>query len=63
MKKSSNIYCLGVCCPIKTTCLRFTNGVKLLVDDGTKDKFIRKCTNQKLFIQDSNNVKSDSNKR
>lgn len=25
--------------------------------DGTLDKYIRKCTNQKRFVQDSNNVK------
>ena len=53
----SNLYCMGVQCPIKKQCLRYTQGKVAMVTDGTTDAYLRKCTNQKKFIQDSNNVK------
>ena len=28
--------------------------------DGTEDKYMRNCTSQKKYIQDSNNVNNDS---
>lgn len=53
----SNLYCMGVQCPVKKQCLRYTQGKVAMVTDGTTDAYLRKCTNQKKFIQDSNNVK------
>lgn len=30
--------------------------------DGTKDTYIRHCTNQKKFLQDDKNINQDSKK-
>ena len=55
--KKGNVYCMGIQCPVKHQCLRYTKGTGATMRDGTLDKYIRKCTNQKRFIQDSENVK------
>ena len=51
-----DMYCMGVQCPIKTQCLRYTDGIKDIIEDGTTVKFFRKCTNQKKFLQDSTKI-------
>jgi len=48
---------MGVHCSIKNQCLRYTKGLGVTMYDGTNDRFVRKCTNQKMYVQDSNNVK------
>ncbi len=58
----SKVFCMGIKCPVKKTCLRYTKGVLALMYDGTKDKFIRSCTNQKRYLQDSDNINPDSKK-
>jgi len=52
----SNEYCMGIHCPIKNQCLRYTRGVEAVITDGTTAKFFRRCTNQKKFIQDEAKV-------
>lgn len=54
--KADNIFCAGIQCSIKNTCLRYTEGVTLMVQDGTTAKYIRKCTNQRLYKQDTTKV-------
>lgn len=53
----AKIWCMGIECPIKNRCIRYTKGLGATVYDGTLDKYIRKCTNQKRFLQDAENVK------
>jgi len=48
---------MGVECSVRNQCLRYTDGIGATMYDGTLDKYIRKCTNQKRFMQDSKNVK------
>ncbi len=50
----NEIGCLGAECTIKTQCLRYTTY------QGEK---IRKCNNQRKFVQDTNNINGDSLKR
>jgi len=48
---------MGVECSVRNQCLCYTDGIGATIYDGTLDKYIRKCTNQKRFMQDSKNVK------
>lgn len=43
-------YCMGIHCPVKKSCARYTAGLAATVYDGTKDRFIRQCRNEKLFV-------------
>ena len=52
METKGNVYCMGIQCPVKNQCLRYTSGIGATMYDGTLDKFVRKCTNQKMFVQD-----------
>lgn len=52
IKTKSNTYCMGIECPVRNSCLRYTSGIDAKINDGTLDKFVRKCTNQKKFIRD-----------
>lgn len=52
-------YCLGAECSVKHTCLRFTSFKGMLVKDGDGGCVIRKCTLQKKYLQDVNNVNND----
>jgi len=56
-------YCMGIKCPIKKQCLRYTRGLVATENDGTEDKYMRNCTNQKKYVQDSNNINNDSKRR
>lgn len=58
----TRIYCRGVECPIKNTCLRYTgyNHINSCVGGYT---LMRKCTNQKRYIQDENKINTDSKRR
>lgn len=56
LMKNVNVYCMGIQCTIKNQCLRFTKGLGLVIEDGTSVKFLRKCTNQRLYTQDENNI-------
>jgi hypothetical protein len=55
-KVMAKVYCMGIECPIKKQCLRYNDGLRATVSDGTRDKYLRKCTSQKKYIQDENNV-------
>ena len=44
-------YCMGVECPVRRQCRRYTEGVELEVTDGVRDVFHRKCTSQKEFVK------------
>lgn len=56
METKGDVYCMGIQCPVKNRCIRYTRGISATVCDGTLDKFVRKCTNQKKFIQDETKV-------
>lgn len=62
LQGKDNLFCLGIECPIRSTCLRYSHGLVVMENDGTTDRFIRKCTNQKKFVQDSQNVNQDVNR-
>ena len=47
---------MGIQCSVKNQCLRYTSGIGATMCDGTLDKFVRKCTNQKKFLQDEARV-------
>ena len=49
-----NISCLGAECPVRNTCKRYT---------GRKGVGIRKCTNQRGFVQDESKINGDSLRR
>lgn len=51
-----NVYCMGIQCSVKNQCLRYTSGVGAAMYDGTLDRFVRKCTNQKKFLQDESRI-------
>lgn len=56
-------YCIGAECAVKNTCLRYTEGRNLIVGDGCDSAtFIRKCTQQKKYVQDIYNVNNDGAK-
>lgn len=59
----ADMYCFGIECPIRKSCLRYSKGLVAMENDGTTDKFIRKCTRQRRFLQDENNVNQDSRRR
>jgi hypothetical protein len=44
-------YCMGVECPVRRQCRRYTEGVELEVTDGVREVFNRKCTSQKAFVK------------
>ena len=48
----AKIWCMGIECPIKNRCIRYTKGLGATVYDGTKDRYMRRCTNQKMYMQD-----------
>lgn len=52
-------FCLGVECPNKYTCLRFTSFKGRIVKDGDGGKVMRKCTNKRRYLQDPDNVNHD----
>lgn len=54
------MYCFGIECPIRKSCLRYSKCLVTTENDGTTDKFIRKCTRQRGFVQDENNINRDS---
>ena len=55
-------YCMGVECPVKNGCLRYTKGLGATMHEWTDDRFVRRCTNQRLYVQDSDRVNADSRK-
>ena len=61
MQKNTHIFCRGDECPIRKQCLRYTkrNEVTQCVGGYT---LMRKCTQQKRFLQDERNVNNDSKK-
>ena len=56
----SKVFCMGAECPAKNTCIRYTKGLVAKMYDEVQDRFIRKCTNQKKYIQDSEKINKDS---
>ena len=59
-QNDTKIYCKGVACSVKGTCLRFTkynNKVDSCIGCYT---LIRNCTNQKRYIQDVSKINTDS---
>lgn len=48
---NGNTYCMGIECPVRNRCLRYTSGIDAKINDGTLDKFERKCTNQKSLYK------------
>lgn len=51
VRRSDFWYCMGVECPVRMQCRRYTEGVELMVTDGVRDVFHRKCTSQKAFVK------------
>ena len=62
MKMKGNTYCMGIECPVRNRCLRYTSGIDAKINDGTLDKFERKCTNQKKFVQDDSRTVDNGKK-
>lgn len=60
MQKKTYIFCRGEECPVRNTCLRYTkrNETTNCIGGYT---LMRKCTHQKRFLQDENNVNKDGN--
>lgn len=56
MNREGNTYCMGIQCSIRNQCLRYTDGLGATLYDGTNDIFVRKCTNQRMFVQDTKNI-------
>lgn len=44
---------MGMECSAKNTCLRYTDGIK---NANANDNYMRKCSNQKKFLQDDTKV-------
>lgn len=59
MNKGVTIYCNGEECSVKNTCFRFTHRNEY--DGSSKDSaVIRKCTSQKKYVQDVDEINTDS---
>lgn len=58
----SNIFCKGVECPVKKSCLRYTKYITVTQCIGGYT-VIRKCTNQHRFLQDENNINQDGKRK
>ena len=43
-------YCSGEHCPIKNSCTRYTAGLGVAMYDGTEDRFMRQCRNERMFV-------------
>lgn len=56
----SKVFCKGIECPVKKTCVRYTKGLVAAMYDGTEDRYIRRCTNQKKYMQDGETINKDS---
>jgi hypothetical protein len=56
----SKVFCMGIKCPVKNTCLRYTKGLMATMYDGTEERYIRRCTNQKKYMQDGETINKDS---
>lgn len=56
LKGKDKIWCMGVTCSVKNTCQRYTQR------DESTGGLMRKCTNQKKYIQDKNKINNDSKK-
>ena len=56
------VYCMGHQCTIKNTCKRYTHGLNVTVSDGCDEKFMRKCTLRKRYVQDETKINEDSKK-
>ena len=50
MSGKAKIYCMGVHCPVRNSCMRYTAGRGATMYDGTIDRFIRQCRNEKLYV-------------
>lgn len=57
------VYCMGHECSVKNTCLRYTQGLCVTVSDGCEDKYMRKCTSQKKYMQDERKVNEDGKRQ
>lgn len=57
MKEKTRIFCSGYECPVRCTCLRYTKRDEM--KDGKEYMLIRKCTTQRRYLQDENNVNKD----
>lgn len=53
MKKM--VFCMGVECPVRNTCKRYTT--------HNQAPIIRKCSNQRRYLQDRSKVNEDSSRR
>lgn len=58
MKENTHIFCRGDECPIRGTCLRYTkrNDVTSCIGGYS---VIRKCTQQRRYLQDESKVNTD----
>lgn len=56
------VYCMGHQCTVKNTCKRYTHGLNVTVSDGCDEKFMRKCTLRKRYVQDETKINEDSKK-
>lgn len=45
-------FCKGEHCPVRRQCLRYTQGLGDTIYEGSEDKFINSCTNQRKFEKD-----------
>lgn len=45
-------FCKGEHCPVSRQCLRYTQGLGATIYEGSEDKFINSCTNQRKFEKD-----------
>lgn len=53
-------YCMGVQCPVKKTCKRHTQRAEGFFRESDA---MRKCTNQKKYVQDGENINPDSKRK
>ena len=51
-----NVYCKGIQCPVKNRCLKYTSRIGGALNTIGGYTEIRKCTNQKLYVQDKDNI-------
>lgn len=50
------VYCIGRQCSVKNQCIRYTHKANARNECETPYRVISKCTNQKLYVQDKDNI-------
>lgn len=58
MKREIRVFCQGIECPVRNTCLRYTKYAERHTC-GCEYQIVFKCRNQRHYLQDESRVNTD----